>query len=60
MNTNKIAIGIQSTAQPPIHLSLSDWRLYLKVRDMKRLMAVRNLNNRINQVLNQSISVNGN
>lgn len=56
MNTNKVAIGIQSTAQPPIHLSLEDWRLYLKVRSVKRVLMVRHLNDRINQVLNQSIS----
>lgn len=53
---NKIAIGIQSTAQPPIKLSLPDWQLYIKVKSMKRLLMVRHLNNRINQVLNQSIS----
>lgn len=51
----KLAIGIQSTFNPPIKLSEDEWRLYIKVRSMKRVEMIRHLNNKINQILRQSI-----
>lgn len=49
----RIAIGIQSTVEPPERLSIQDWRLYLKVRSMQKMKMVRRLNTQLNRVLNQ-------
>lgn len=53
--TSKVAIGIQSTVEPPERLSLVDWRLYLKVRSVQKMKMVRRLNNQLNMVLRQKI-----
>lgn len=50
------AIGIQSTYNPPERLSPVDWELYLKVRCMRKLRLVRRLNDKLNQVLVQSLN----
>lgn len=52
---NKVAIGIQSTVYPSEPLFLDDWRLYIKVRNVKKIALVKNLSIRINQVLNQTL-----
>lgn len=53
-----VAIGIQSTFNPPDRPSPHDWMLYLKVRSMRKVELVRALNNRLNQVLSQNITKN--
>lgn len=51
----RVAIGIQSTVNPPERLSEADWRLYLAVRSMKKVELVRRLNTQLNQVLKQTL-----
>lgn len=51
----KILPAIQSTVIPSNPLPLEDWRLYLKVRNVKKVEMVKHLTVRINQVLNQSL-----
>lgn len=47
---------IQSTFNPSDRLSFTDWSLYLKVRSESKMKAVRRLNEKLNQVLGQSIT----
>lgn len=53
---HKIAIGIQSTFNPPIRITEDEWRLYIKLRSMQKVKIVRHLNDKINQILKQSIT----
>lgn len=52
---HKLALGIQSTFNPPVRISEEEWRLYIKVRSIKKVEMIRHLNHKINQILRQSI-----
>ena len=52
-------IRIQSTFYPPAKISEVDWMLYLKVRCERKMKLVRRLNDKLNQVLSQSMDVRG-
>lgn len=54
----KVAIGIQSTVYPDHELSLSDWRLYIIVRNIAQLKMVRSRNNSLNQAINPTLPSN--
>lgn len=49
-------VRIQSTFNPPERLSPIDWELYLKLRNITKVKLVRRLNEKINQVLTQSMT----
>ena len=49
-------VRIQSTFNPPERLSPVDWELYLKLRSMHKIKLVRRLNEKLNQILTQSMT----
>lgn len=55
---SNIAIGIQSTVYPDMKLEEHDWKLYLKIRSISKIKIVRRLNDKLNQVLQQTINSN--
>lgn len=52
----KPAPRIQSSYFPPEQLSPVDWELYLKIRSTKKIKLVRRLNEKLNQILTQSMT----
>lgn len=49
-------LKIQSTCHPPERLSFVDWELYLKVKSMRKVNLARRLNDKLNQVLSQTLT----
>lgn len=47
---------IQSSYFPSEQLSAVDWELYLKVRSTKKMKLIRRLNEKLNQILTQSMA----
>lgn len=49
-------VRTQSTYNPPERLSAVDWELYLKLRSVHKIKLVRRLNDKLNQILSQSMT----
>ena len=56
LKPNNMQVRIQSTFNPPERLSPVDWELYLKLRSTHKIKLVRRLNDKLNQVLTQSMN----